>query len=86
MIVYTILLFFTDGEMNMDKILINAYAKINITLDVLKRRTDGYHELEMIMQSIDVFDSVEVRKTDMGEIRVFFRQLKSTGGQNKYCL
>lgn len=71
MIVYTILLFFTDGEMNMDKILINAYAKINITLDVLKRRTDGYHELEMIMQSIDVFDSVEVRKTDMGEIRVF---------------
>lgn len=71
MIVYTILLFFTDGEMNMDKILINAYAKINITLDVLKRRTDGYHELEMIMQSIDVFDSVEVRKTDRGEIRVF---------------
>ena len=71
MIVYTILLFFTDGEMNMDKILINAYAKINITLDVLKRRTDGYHELEMIMQSIDIFDSVEVRKTDRGEIRVF---------------
>lgn len=27
--------------------------------------------LKMIMQSIDVFDSVEVRKTDMGEIRVF---------------
>ena len=71
MIVYTILLFFTNGEMNMDKILINAYAKINITLDVLKRRTDGYHELEMIMQSIDIFDSVEVRKTDRGEIRVF---------------
>ncbi len=70
-IMYTILLFFTDGEMSMDKILINAYAKINITLDVLKRRPDGYHELEMIMQSIDVFDSVEVKKNDTGEIRVF---------------
>ena len=68
---YTILLFFTDGEMSMDKILINAYAKINITLDVLRRRSDGYHELEMIMQSIDVFDSVEVKKNDTGEIRVF---------------
>ncbi len=38
-----------------------AYAKLNLTLDVLSRREDGYHELEMIMQSISLCDSVSVR-------------------------
>ncbi len=38
-----------------------AYAKLNLTLDVLSRREDGYHELEMIMQSISLYDSVSVR-------------------------
>ncbi len=54
----------------MDKISINAYAKINITLDVIKKRDDGYHELEMIMQSIDVYDDVEIKKNS-GGINVF---------------
>ncbi len=38
-----------------------AYAKLNLTLDVLSRREDGYHDLEMIMQSISLCDSVSVR-------------------------
>jgi len=38
-----------------------AYAKINLTLDVLSRRDDGYHDLEMVMQSISLCDSVSVR-------------------------
>lgn len=38
-----------------------AYAKLNLTLDVLGRREDGYHDLEMVMQSISLFDSVSVR-------------------------
>lgn len=37
-----------------------AYAKINWTLDVLSRRPDGYHELDMLMQSVSVFDTVIV--------------------------
>ena len=32
---------------------INANAKINLTLDILGKRTDGYHEVSMIMQSIN---------------------------------
>ena len=43
---------------------INAYAKINIGLDVLKRRVDGYHEVRMIMQSIALHDELEIDRTD----------------------
>ncbi|MCL6446184.1 MAG: 4-(cytidine 5'-diphospho)-2-C-methyl-D-erythritol kinase [Alicyclobacillus sp.] len=35
-----------------------AYAKINLTLDVLGRRSDGYHEVEMVMQTIDLSDVI----------------------------
>jgi len=38
----------------MDSIWINAPAKINIGLDVLRRREDGYHEVKMIMQSMHI--------------------------------
>ena len=31
-----------------------AYAKLNLTLDILRRRDDGYHDLQMVMQSIDL--------------------------------
>jgi 4-diphosphocytidyl-2-C-methyl-D-erythritol kinase len=40
-----------------------ARAKVNLTLDVLNRRSDGYHEVEMIMQQIDLFDDVHIRRT-----------------------
>ncbi len=37
---------------------INAYAKINIGLDVLRKRPDGYHDLKMIMQSVELHDTL----------------------------
>ncbi|MCQ2507130.1 MAG: hypothetical protein MJ113_08205 [Lachnospiraceae bacterium] len=36
----------------------NAYAKINLSLDVLGKRTDGYHEVEMIMNEVSLYDVV----------------------------
>lgn len=39
---------------------IKAYAKINLSLDVLGKRPDGYHEVRMIMQQIDLWDRVTV--------------------------
>lgn len=45
---------------------IKAYAKINISLDVVGKRQDGYHLLEMIMQTIDLYDIVEVDKIESG--------------------
>ncbi len=42
----------------MASIKIDAHAKINLSLDVLKRREDGYHELKMIMQQIELKDII----------------------------
>ena len=45
---------------------INAYAKINLILNVLGKRPDGYHEVEMLMQAIDLFDVVTVEESPAG--------------------
>ncbi|MCE5221570.1 MAG: 4-(cytidine 5'-diphospho)-2-C-methyl-D-erythritol kinase [Clostridium sp.] len=45
---------------------IKAYAKINIALDVVGKREDGYHLLRMIMQTIDLYDTIEMEKTNSG--------------------
>ncbi len=41
-----------------------SYAKVNLTLDVLSKRNDGYHDVEMIMQTVSLFDLVLVDKTE----------------------
>lgn len=48
---------------------VKTRAKINLTLDVLRKREDGYHEVEMIMQSIDLYDELEFKVTE-GEITI----------------
>lgn len=55
----------------MEKITQRAYAKINIGLDVLRRREDGYHDLKMIMQTVDLYDELvlERRKEPGIELR-----------------
>lgn len=45
---------------------IKAYAKINISLDIVGKREDGYHLLEMIMQNIDLYDEIEVNQCESG--------------------
>ena len=45
---------------------IKAYAKINIALDVVGKRDDGYHLLRMIMQTIDLYDTIEIEKINVG--------------------
>ena len=42
------------------KLLVKAPAKINLSLDVLYKRPDGYHEVEMIMTTIDLADRLEL--------------------------
>lgn len=47
----------------MKELTIPAYAKINLTLDVLGKRPDGYHDLSMAMQSVSLADQVIIRET-----------------------
>ena len=50
----------------MKTITLEAPAKINLTLDILSRRADGYHDLRMVMQSVSLGDTVTVTETGDG--------------------
>lgn len=52
------------------EIKVKAYAKINLMLDIIYRRTDGYHDLFMIMQSIGINDTVTVTETKSKKITI----------------
>ena len=45
-----------------------AYAKINLGLDVLGKRDDGYHLVKMIMQNVDIYDTLTFRRTTDGKV------------------
>ena len=50
----------------MKEISILAPAKINLSIDILNKRTDGYHSVEMILQAIDLYDTITVKKIKSG--------------------
>ena len=54
----------------MNQIELKALAKINLGLDVLGRRENGYHDVRMVMQSIYLYDEVKIEKTESPEITV----------------
>ena len=49
---------------------VRAYAKLNLTLDVITRREDGYHDLRMVMQTVDLADTLTVTETEEEGVRV----------------
>ncbi len=52
------------------KLLVKAPAKINLSLDVLHKRPDGYHEVEMIMTTIDLADRIELTLLNEDKINI----------------
>lgn len=46
--------------------IIKAYGKINISLDIVGKREDGYHLLKMIMQQIDLYDEIQMKRAERG--------------------
>lgn len=73
------------GEI-MEQIIRNAYAKINLGLDVLRRREDGYHEVKMIMQTIDLYDTLTFRRRkESGIVLETDNENLSAGKDNLIC-
>ena len=63
----------------------NAYAKINLGLDVVRRLPNGYHEVRMIMQTVDICDVLTFKKADEG-IRLTVDNMElPTDGNNLIC-
>lgn len=55
------------------KLLVKAPAKINLTLDVLEKRKDGYHEVEMVMTTIDLADRLELTQIPQDQVAIVSR-------------
>ena len=54
----------------MEQIQVKARAKINLAIDVVGKRADGYHELKMIMQSLALHDTITLTKLQGAEIGI----------------
>ena len=54
----------------MNEISLKALAKINLGLDVVRRREDGYHEVRMVMQTIHLYDRLDIKRVEEPGIRI----------------
>ena len=64
------------------QITVSAHAKLNLTLDIIGRRGDGYHLLEMILQSVDLADTVTVTQDDGPDVRLLCSLPALAGEEN----
>lgn len=58
------------GLVMTDHLELRAFGKINLGLDVVRKREDGYHEVRMIMQTVRLCDRITMEKQNSGEIHV----------------
>lgn len=64
----------------MGRVEISSYAKINLTLDVLKKRTDGFHQVKMLMQTVSLCDYLRLEQIRQGiQVRTNLRFLPTDG-------
>ncbi len=61
---------------------IRAYAKINLTLDVLGRRADGYHALSTVMQTVDLYDTLCLSALDEDRVQLICTRPELDGEDN----
>lgn len=59
-----------NGNTIMKKLTIQGMAKINLGLDVIRRREDGYHEVKMVMQTLNLCDTLTIEKSDTPSITI----------------
>jgi 4-diphosphocytidyl-2-C-methyl-D-erythritol kinase len=61
---------------------IRAFAKINLTLEVLGRRADGYHELSTVMQTVDLYDTLCLSALDEDRVHMVCTRQELSGDDN----
>src|SRR5262249_57959600 len=57
-------------ERHGDTVVIRAPAKVNLYLEVLAKRADGYHEIATLMVAVSLYDSLAFKEEASGEIRL----------------
>ena len=58
------------SDLKNKKIIIDAPAKINLHLEIIGKREDGFHELAMVMQSINLSDQLEIEINNDGKLNL----------------
>lgn len=62
-----------------------SYAKINIGLKIVRKRADGYHDIETIFKIVSLHDTVTLRKNDSGDIRISCDHSQVPTDQSNIC-
>lgn len=76
----------TERRLKMSAIIRKAYAKINLGLDVIGRRPNGYHEVKMVMQTVDLYDELTFEKSEDQEISLTVGDAElPVGADNLIC-
>ena len=71
---------FGDRNWMLMEILTHAYAKLNLSLDVLDRMDNGYHSMKTIMQSVQLCDDILIKLTNDGAVKAVQSALLMTNG------
>jgi 4-diphosphocytidyl-2-C-methyl-D-erythritol kinase len=73
-------------ERHADTVLVRAPAKVNLFLEVLGKRPDGYHEIATLMVAVSLYDTLEFKEEATGQVRLTCDQpTLSTGPENLVC-
>ena len=74
------------SERHADTVLVRAPAKVNLFLEVLAKRPDGYHEIATLMAAVSLYDTLEFKEEATGQVRLTCDQPNlSTGPENLVC-
>jgi len=65
----------------MDKIVVKSPAKLNLYLDVLRKRSDGYHDIDTVFEKIALFDILTIKRRDKKGIKITTNQPKLPTGR-----
>src|SRR5713226_7086907 len=74
------------SERHADAVIVRASAKVNLFLEVLAQRPDGFHEIATLLAAVSLYDTLEFKEDATGHVRLWCDQPGlSTGPDNLVC-